>query len=621
MEFIPDIDHHQQEQEQEQEQQQEQEGDEQQQQDNYNYNDDDGKFKNSNDIVLMITNINNVTESQIYDALIKFGSIQFFHVTIKKSPLLQSTLPLSTHHLNLNINKQIETTTININGMSNNNNEHVNEKHETSTTFKITCTEQCGFVSFKNPLINLKLLNNFNSSTFHNHNNYKFNLSLPFYPQTTTSHPLTLDPAHPHNYKYQDTNLYIRNLNELINDDLLNNFFKEFGKIISAKIITDEKTGKSCLYGFVCFETHQMAELAQLKMNDTVLMGHQLHVSFARRRDRSKNITLPNNSNYTFNNVNVPSINGLSPGPSLGLGPGIGPAGGFKESVHNLRPSLSRLSFISSNSGALSSTTQTDSTGAISSTAPAPYPYPYYYGQPPTMNMMVPSYNMPMVSNNSAGNETASSQQQVPQQVPQQITNGPAVPYYQWNMGYNYPYQGYIPMTSQIMQQQQQQQPMSVPDGNHGTNINGETPFVAPNAIPINSNIPVSDSLLVPIVPISRSSSSTETSQSNDPSPDAQTVQQQELYQLPPTTLNQIGTPSTKFLPIYRPLPPNMYYPINSPGIGIYGYPISNVQTMVQPPPLQGNMGYNYGGYDQRKSSGSYKRTSYGKYPANSWKN
>lgn len=45
--------------------------------------------------------------------------------------------------------------------------------------------------------------------------------------------------------------LYIGNLDEKIQSNHLKEAFSEFGKVISAKVIVDKKTGKSRGFGFI----------------------------------------------------------------------------------------------------------------------------------------------------------------------------------------------------------------------------------------------------------------------------------------------------------------------------------------------------------------------------------
>ena len=56
------------------------------------------------------------------------------------------------------------------------------------------------------------------------------------------------------------TNVYIKNLHEDVLDDQLRVMFEEYGKIVSAKVMSDEE-GKSKGFAFVSFEDHECAQV------------------------------------------------------------------------------------------------------------------------------------------------------------------------------------------------------------------------------------------------------------------------------------------------------------------------------------------------------------------------
>ena len=63
-----------------------------------------------------------------------------------------------------------------------------------------------------------------------------------------------------------DANLIVRNLSKEIDQSQLMTMFKEFGKIVSCKLETDNK-GESKGYGYVQFEKADDAKTAIEKMN------------------------------------------------------------------------------------------------------------------------------------------------------------------------------------------------------------------------------------------------------------------------------------------------------------------------------------------------------------------
>ena len=61
--------------------------------------------------------------------------------------------------------------------------------------------------------------------------------------------------------EHRPTNLHVRNLDEDVDDDGLERLFKSFGKIRSAKVMTNN-SGKSKGYGYVCFANEEDANQA-----------------------------------------------------------------------------------------------------------------------------------------------------------------------------------------------------------------------------------------------------------------------------------------------------------------------------------------------------------------------
>lgn len=129
--------------------------------------------------------------------------------------------------------------------------------------------------------------------------------------------------------KYQGVNLYIKNLEDEVDDDKLRQMFSEFGPITSAKVMRetsseaeDDKSedkekenkqeteggseeegaekksekksggrglGKSKGFGFVCFSNPDDATKAVAEMNQRMINGKPLYVALAQRKDVRKN--------------------------------------------------------------------------------------------------------------------------------------------------------------------------------------------------------------------------------------------------------------------------------------------------------------------------------------------
>lgn len=84
--------------------------------------------------------------------------------------------------------------------------------------------------------------------------------------------------------KYQGVNLYIKNLDDEIDDDRLRAEFEPYGAITSAKVMRDEK-GSSKGFGFVCFSSPDEATKAVAEMNNKMIGAKPLYVSLAQRRE------------------------------------------------------------------------------------------------------------------------------------------------------------------------------------------------------------------------------------------------------------------------------------------------------------------------------------------------
>ncbi|KAI3321094.1 polyadenylate binding protein [Xylariaceae sp. AK1471] len=124
--------------------------------------------------------------------------------------------------------------------------------------------------------------------------------------------------------KYQGVNLYIKNLDDEVDDDKLRQMFSEYGPITSAKVMrdtnlegeedkdgkdkenqkdsgdeskdegekkerkTDKKLGKSKGFGFVCFANPDDATKAVAEMNQRMFNNKPLYVALAQRKDVRK---------------------------------------------------------------------------------------------------------------------------------------------------------------------------------------------------------------------------------------------------------------------------------------------------------------------------------------------
>ncbi|KAI8914500.1 hypothetical protein EDD86DRAFT_234907 [Gorgonomyces haynaldii] len=85
--------------------------------------------------------------------------------------------------------------------------------------------------------------------------------------------------------KYQGVNLYVKNLDDAINDDTLREEFAPYGVITSAKVMIDDKTGLSKGFGFVCFSNPDEATKAVTEMNGRLIHNKPIYVALAQRKE------------------------------------------------------------------------------------------------------------------------------------------------------------------------------------------------------------------------------------------------------------------------------------------------------------------------------------------------
>jgi polyadenylate-binding protein len=84
--------------------------------------------------------------------------------------------------------------------------------------------------------------------------------------------------------RYPGVNLYVKNLDFQITDDLLRETFQRFGTITSCRVMIDEN-GNSRGFGFLCFASADDAAKAMQEMNKCMLMSKPLYVGLAQRKE------------------------------------------------------------------------------------------------------------------------------------------------------------------------------------------------------------------------------------------------------------------------------------------------------------------------------------------------
>lgn len=122
----------------------------------------------------------------------------------------------------------------------------------------------------------------------------------------TKNRPMRIMWTHrdPSSRKQGQGNIYVKGLDETIDNKCLFDTFSQFGKIMSCKVATDE-TGKSLGYGFVHFETPEAAKTATESVNGMMLANKLVYVGpFLNKREREA----AGKINKNFTNVYVKNI-------------------------------------------------------------------------------------------------------------------------------------------------------------------------------------------------------------------------------------------------------------------------------------------------------------------------
>ena len=79
-------------------------------------------------------------------------------------------------------------------------------------------------------------------------------------------------------------NIYVGRLSYEVTEEDLQEAFKAFGEVVSAKVIKDEYNGRSKGFGFVEMPARREAEKAIKELNNTELKGRAIMVNQANPR-------------------------------------------------------------------------------------------------------------------------------------------------------------------------------------------------------------------------------------------------------------------------------------------------------------------------------------------------
>nr|XP_055067601.1 polyadenylate-binding protein 4-like [Misgurnus anguillicaudatus] len=82
--------------------------------------------------------------------------------------------------------------------------------------------------------------------------------------------------------RYQGINLYVKNLNDSVDTELLHKEFLPYGTITSCKVM--KAGGRSRGFGFVCFSSPEEATKAITEMNGRIIASKPIYVALAQRK-------------------------------------------------------------------------------------------------------------------------------------------------------------------------------------------------------------------------------------------------------------------------------------------------------------------------------------------------
>ena len=99
--------------------------------------------------------------------------------------------------------------------------------------------------------------------------------------------------------KYEGVNLYVKNLDDRVDDEALRKEFEAFGTITSAKVMTEN--GRSKGFGFVCFKGPEEATKAVSEMRGKIVGSKPLYVALAQLKEERRSHLVNQYKNYLNN--------------------------------------------------------------------------------------------------------------------------------------------------------------------------------------------------------------------------------------------------------------------------------------------------------------------------------
>jgi len=143
-----------------------------------------------------------------------------------------------------------------------------------------------GFVNFKDAIAAEGAVKDLNDTDFNGKKLFVGRFQKKF-ERVSTLKKIHEEKKQERQNRYMGINLYIKNLDDTIDDERLRKEFVSFGTITSAKVMTEN--GRSKGFGFVCFSAPEEATKAVTDMNGRIVGSKPLYVALAQRKEDRKN--------------------------------------------------------------------------------------------------------------------------------------------------------------------------------------------------------------------------------------------------------------------------------------------------------------------------------------------
>jgi len=82
--------------------------------------------------------------------------------------------------------------------------------------------------------------------------------------------------------------LFIKNLDELVDENLLFTLFKQFGNFFKNPLVAKDEQGNSKKYGFIYYKNFKDSDNALAKMNNQFILNKRVQIDYAHKRKNGK---------------------------------------------------------------------------------------------------------------------------------------------------------------------------------------------------------------------------------------------------------------------------------------------------------------------------------------------